>query len=470
MWITLGAIVVLLLEATAVYFAYAAISRARTPQGSIAWVIFLVSNAWLAVPAFLVFGHNRVRGYLIARRDSQEVIADIKHYAEQNRAHGSGGNFGFSAFEKVAELPVVSGNSMELLIDGQQTFDAIFEAINAAQDYILVQFYIFKDDDLGREFARRLKAARARGVEVRLLYDAVGCVKLPKSYLEDLHNAGVEAVNAHALNGPRHRFEMNFRNHRKTVVVDGKTGFIGGLNVGDEYMGRDPYFGRWRDTHCRLRGPVVSQLQIVFAEDWHWATNALPLPELCWDTGREEEEMDALLVATGPGDELETGSIYFCACITRAQKRVWIASPYFVPDIDILTALKLAALRGVDVRILVPEVIDHTMPWLAAFAYFDEVRTAGVKIYRYTDGFMHQKVVLVDDNIASVGTTNMDNRSCRLNFEATVVVFDRRAAEDVERMLEDDFAHSYVLEKTLEEQPRRIRFGAPFARLMAPVL
>lgn len=470
MWTTIIAAIYVALEATAVYFAYRAVSRARTPQGSIAWVIFLITTPWLAVPAFLFFGHVRFPGYVIARRDSTEVIAGVGRLAQLSPAQGDGGEFGFHSFEKIAEMPVVSGNSMDLLVDGEQTFAALFAAFDAARSYILVQFYIINDDNLGRAFAKRLKAASIRGVSVRLLFDSVGCAKLPKSYLQELREAGVEVVNAHAIRGPRHRFQVNFRNHRKTVVIDGHTAFTGGLNVGDEYMGRDPQYGAWRDTHCRLRGPIVSQLQLVFAEDWHWATRTLLIPKLHWDAGRAEEEMDGLVVATGPGDLMETGSLYFCACITRATERLWIASPYFVPDVDILTALKLAALRGVDVRILVPDVIDHWMPWLAAFAYFDEVRAAGVQVWRYAEGFMHQKVVLVDEAIASVGTTNMDNRSCRLNFEATVMMFDARATVDVAEMLEADFARSFLLDKPLRDQPVHIRTGAPFARLLAPIL
>lgn len=470
MWFTIYAVAYLALEVAAIYFAYRAVAKARTPQGSLAWVLFLVMLPWLAVPAFLFFGHFRFSGYVVSRRDSSEVIAGIDALGELNRATGDGGEFGFGAFERIAEMPVVSGNSVEPLIDGQQTFYAIFAALEEAKHYILAQFYIINDDEQGRAFVDRLKSAAARGVKVKLLYDSVGCAKLPASFMEDLRAAGVDAVNAHASGGPTHRFQINFRNHRKTVVVDGEVGFIGGLNVGDEYMGRDPAFGAWRDTHCRLRGPIVSQLQLVFAEDWHWATRTLLLDFLEWRATRVENGMDAVVVATGPGDLLETGSLYFCACITRARKRLWIASPYFVPDIDILTALKLASLRGVDVRILVPDAIDHRTPWLAAFAYFDEIREAGVEVWRYTEGFMHQKVVVVDDSLASIGTTNMDNRSCRLNFEATVVVFDERAAGEVAAMLEADFARAYLLEKSLDEQPWGRRVGAPFARLLAPVL
>ena len=177
-----------------------------------------------------------------------------------------------------------------------------------------------------------------------------------------------------------------------------------------------------------------------------------------------------MIIASGPADTLETGSLYFCSAIEAAQDRLWIATPYLVPDGDILSSLKIAAMRGVDVRILVPDVIDHYIPWLAAFAYFDELTEVGVQIWRYEGGFMHQKVLVVDDTMASIGTINMDNRSCRLNFEATALFFDRGVAADVAEMLAQDFEQAYRLEKTLPEQPWKIRLGAPVARLFAPLL
>lgn len=458
------------LEIVAIAFAFRAVRSARTPQGSVAWVVFLISAPYVAVPAYLFLGHTKVRNHIVARRESEMVIEGIARHAQTHAAHGDRKVLGYGGFEKAAEVPVLSGNDMELLIDGQETFDAIFAAIDAAESYVLAQFYIIHDDDLGRAFRDRLLAAAARGVTVRLLYDSVGCIKLPKPFLEDLRAGGVHVMDEHAIRGPKTRFQINFRNHRKTVVVDGTVGFTGGLNVGDEYMGRDPEFGDWRDTHCRLCGPVVSQLQLVFAEDWHWATEEVLIDVLNWESGRAEADMDGLIMATGPADIQETGSLYFCAAINAARERLWIASPYFVPENDIMTNLKLAAMRGVDVRIMVPEVVDHRIPWLAAFAYFDELMETGVQIWRYDSGFMHQKVLVVDDTIASVGTTNLDNRSCRLNFEATAILFDRRAAENVARMLETDFQKCFLLEKRLNEQPAKVRHGAPIARLFAPLL
>lgn len=470
MWTALLSLIVFALYVSAIVCAVRAAQTARTPQGAVGWVVFLLSIPWASVPLYLFLGHHRFKGYRIARRESERVVEGIKAYSANTSPNPESLTMNVAPFEDIAHLRVSCGNGMDLLIDGDATFEAIFEAIDAAQRYVLIQFYIVRDDELGLELRDRLIAAAQRGVKVRFLTDAVGSYHLPNSYLVDLRNAGVDVVNPHEQRGPKFRFQLNYRNHRKTVVVDGKVGFIGGHNVGVEYLGQDPDFGHWRDTHIRLHGHVVLQLQLIFAEDWHWASDEDLLDALAWQTEPSETDMNALIVATGPGDNTETGSMMFFAAITAAQDRIWIASPYFIPDLDILTALKHAALRGVDVRILVPEVVDHQIPWLAAFAYFDEIIECGVKVMRYTDGFMHQKVFVVDEKLAAIGTTNLDNRSFRLNFEAMALFFDARAAQETAAMLESDFLNSYQLLKSLELQPRHIRYGAPLARLFSPIL
>jgi len=465
----MAVLALLALEITAIWFAWRAISSARTSQGAVGWVVFLVAAPYLGVPLYLFLGHYKYKHYLIARRDSERIVDGVKAFKNANMPE-SKPHFPIEAFEKISDFPAVRGNNMTLLVDGHATFAAIFAAIEQAENYILLQFYIIRDDVLGRELQDRLIGAAARGVTVRVMFDAVGSNKLPRAYHQRLRDAGVQALDPKTIRGPRHRFQINLRNHRKTVVIDGKVGFTGGLNVGDEYMGRNPAFGNWRDTHVELRGPVVSQLQLVFTEDWHWATSEELVEHLNWDAPHARQDMTGLIVPTGPGDAMETGALFFFAAISAAEHRVWIASPYFVPDTDVLTALKHAALRGLDVRILVPEVVDHWLSWLAAFAYFDEVRAAGVQIYRYQPGFMHQKIVLVDDDFAAVGTSNLDNRSFRLNFEAMAAFFDPRPAAATTAMLENDFERATVLDKTLAEQPRAIRIGAPIARLFAPIL
>lgn len=465
--------VLLALQAASVIAAYKATRTARTPQGAVGWVVFLLSAPHVALPFYLFLGHSRFPGYVSARRSARSVIGALKDYTathgSERRGRQDREGQAIAAFEGITDLPAVSGNAVDLLIDGDATFDAILSAIRGAKSYVLVEFYILRDDRIGAAFRECLMAKAREGCTVRLLYDAIGSHGLPKSYFETLAEAGVVVRNFHSIRQPRSRLQLNFRNHRKIVIVDGETGFVGGLNVGDEYMGRDPKFGHWRDTHLRLSGPVVAQLQLVFVEDWHWATDE----ELAlnWSPARVEPGRDALVVATGPADAMEAGSLYFCNAINAAQRRIWIASPYFVPDIDIQRALQLAVLRGVEVKILIPDMKDHLLVWLAAFEFVGEALDAGVTVMRYRDGFMHQKVVLVDDRFASVGTINLDNRSCRLNFEVTAVVFDPGFAAEVEAMLAADFARAVPHADRAAELPQLARsVGAPVARLFAPIL
>ncbi|MCB1365171.1 MAG: cardiolipin synthase [Rhodobacteraceae bacterium] len=470
MLVVFGSLVAIAIYGSALFCAVHAAVTARTPQGAVGWGVFLIALPILGVPLYMFLGHHRFRGYRITRLESKRVVEGLKAFASQHRPDLGEDAINLAPFEGIANMQAVRGNGADLLIDGEATFAAIFEAIDAARDYILFQFYIVHDDVLGRAVKERLIAAARRGVHVRFLIDAVGSYKLPRAYSDDLRAAGIDVADRDSQRGPRFRFQLNYRNHRKTVVVDGVTGFIGGHNVGDEYMGRDPAISPWRDTHYRVRGPVVLQLQLIFVEDWHWATDTLVLDDLNWDARRTQEDMTALIVATGPGDATETGSMMFFSAIAAAQTKVWIASPYFVPDLDVMTALKHAALRGVDVRVLVPERADNLMTWLAAYAYYDEMTQSGVRLFRFTRGFMHQKAFLVDDQLAAVGTTNLDNRSFRLNFEAMALFFDRQAAAALEAMFRADFEHSYEQTRTIAQQPLHIRYGAPVARLFSPIL
>ncbi|MEM9580461.1 MAG: cardiolipin synthase [Pseudomonadota bacterium] len=468
-YVILGAAAIAL-QLVAIVFIVRSIQTARTPQGAVAWAASLFFLPFIAVPVYMFLGSWRYQGYVIARRNAWAVIEGIKNQkmvfgAPQMDPRDIG-----PCFEGIAGLPVVRGNSMTLLPHWQEAFGAMFAAIEGASDYVLVQFYIIKDDALGRELKEVLIRAAMRGVSVRVLYDAVGSKGLSQCYLGDLSEAGIEALDINRLFGPRSRFQINFRNHRKTVVVDGRIGFTGGFNVGDEYAGRDPEFGKWRDTHCALRGPMVSQLQLIFAEDWHGACEQDLSDHLNWAAEPDEADMNGVILATGPADEMDMGAYYFCAMIHAARERLWIATPYLIPENDVMAALKVAVLRGVKVRILLPRQPDHWATWFAAFAYFDELRDAGIEIWLYDDGFMHQKVMLVDDRICSVGTMNLDNRSCRLNFEATAVVFDKRAADATHDMLRADFDAAELLQTRLANQPRYIRYGSPVARLFAPLL
>ena len=451
-----------------------AVMRTRTAQGAIAWAVSLVSFPYVAVPAYLVLGRSKFQGYVTARQQDQveaqdeafdqkrqNILPFVAPLAEERPAVRAG--------ERLAEIPVLTGNAAELLIDGRETFDSILEGISRAQDYALVQFFIVKDDGLGRDLKQAMIDAAGRGVRVLFLYDEVGSNKLPRSYLNELRGAGVEARNFHTRQGPRNRFQINFRNHRKIVVVDGFEGWVGGHNVGDEYLGLSPKFGRWRDTHVRIEGPAVLALQLSFIEDWHWATGITP--EVNWKPrAAPASDVSVLVVPSGPADPRETAPLMFTHVINSAERRVWIASPYFVPDEGVMNALRLAALRGVDVRILIPDVPDHYMVYLAAFHYYEEMKDSGIEFYRYTDGFMHGKSILVDD-VSAIGTANFDNRSFRLNFEITAFFLDPEFTRQVDAMFEDDFANSRLMTPAdLTDKPFWFRPAVRAARLLAPVL
>jgi cardiolipin synthase A/B len=468
-------VVIVIFQVLGMLSAVHAVMSSRTPQGSIAWAVSLVTFPYVAVPAYWVLGRNKFNGYVLARQDELKILGDTIRQAYDQLAGAaeisSERSRAISGAEKMARLPLTGANQVKLLIDGEATFASIFAGIEAAEDYVLVQFYIIRDDDLGRELQSRLIAKAQNGVRVYFLYDEIGSLGLPDSYGARLREAGVEIHPFHSRKGSGNRFQLNFRNHRKTVVVDGKVAWIGGHNVGDEYLGRNEKFGHWRDTHVRIEGPAVIGAQLAFIEDWRWSTDAL-LADLSW-TPRQAADGDAavLIIASGPADVMETASLMYTQAINSAVDRIWIASPYFVPDDSIVQALQLAGLRGVDVRILIPEKSDSRLVTLSAYSFFNEISAAGVRFYRYQGGFLHEKVILVDDNAAGVGTANFDNRSFRLNFEITSMIVDIEFARDVEEMFEEDFAESRLMQRDeFDNKSWWFKLAVRTSRLAAPIL
>ena len=467
--------IVAIFEVLGLLSAVHAVMSVRTPQGTIAWVAALVTIAPVAVPAYWVFGRNRFHGYVRARQQEIDYLDNVIRQANAGvSAHISptpAQSGALHGAERLARLPMTSGNSAKLLIDGEATFASIFDGIDAAEDYVLVQFYIVRDDDLGRALKTRLIDKAQSGVRVYFLYDEIGSFGLPDRYTRELTRAGVNVTPFHSRKGFGNRFQLNFRNHRKTVVADGGVAWIGGHNVGDEYMGRDPDVGAWRDTHVRIEGPAVLGAQLAFVEDWRWATDE-PLTDLAWDPrGDANGSSHALVIASGPADTFETATLMFTQAINSATDRVWIASPYFVPDEATTRALQLAALRGVDVRILIPEKSDNTLVTLASYSYFDDVESVGGEVYRYGDGFLHGKYLLLDDTVSMIGTANFDNRSFRLNFEITAAIIDAAFAGEVAAMFEADFARARRMKAgEYAEKPAWFRLAVRLSRLAAPVL
>ena len=446
----------------------------RTSQGAIAWALLLSLFPYLTLPAYGLFGRGKFQGYVKARRAGDSQIDHIARALEKKmrlfRNRDEEVDPKYVALEELAEMPFTSHNDAKLLVNGDAAFAAIFAGIEKATSYVIVQFYIIRDDAIGRDLKEILVRKAREGVRVYVLYDEIGSYYLPKAYRRELAEAGVVDLPFRTSKGIRNRFQVNFRNHRKIVIVDGEAAYVGGLNVGDEYMGRDPTFGPWRDTHVEVRGPLVEAIQFTFLEDWFWATGNVP--ELDW-TPRPAAQgnVSALCLASDPSDLMETCGLFFMHAINSARHRLWIASPYFVPDGALINALQLAALRGVDVRIMLPAKPDHKMVYLAAFSFIAETELSGVKFYRYQPGFMHHKVILVDDELASVGTANFDNRSIRLNFEITLVFADRGFAADVEKMLVRDFEKCrHTTSADFARRPFWFHFAVRLARLFAPVL
>ncbi|RKX35671.1 MAG: cardiolipin synthase [Verrucomicrobia bacterium] len=450
-----------------------AVMGTRTAQGAIAWIISLNTFPYLAVPAYWVLGRSRFRGYVTARQTvdhlTDRLSDDLAARVGEFRVHLDDERGVTMAAEKLAEIPMLRGNRVELLIDGEATFDSIIEGIDSAKETILFQFFIVKDDELGKRIQSHLIDRARAGVHVYFLFDEIGSHKLPAAYEEELRRAGVQVTHFHTRKGPKNRFQVNFRNHRKIVVVDSHTAWIGGHNVGDEYLGRDPKFGHWRDTHVRIQGPSALGAQLSFVEDWNWATGEFPQVSWAAKPGARGD-IPVLIVPSGPADRLETAALMFVHAINSATNRIWIASPYFVPDEAVMAAMQLAALRGVDVRILIPEKADHLLIWLAAFSYFDEAGKTGVRFYKYTDGFLHQKTMLIDHVASTVGTANFDNRSFRLNFEITAVVLDEGFARETEQMFLNDFKASRLVgEGEYRDKPFHFRLAVRLARLTAPI-
>jgi cardiolipin synthase len=451
-----------------------AIMSTRTAQGAVAWALSLNTVPYVAVPAYWVLGRNKFQGYVTARQmvDEQlvQVAPEVTAHVEEFMVAHDALPPALKMADTLTDMPFTGRNEIVLLVDGEATFASILEGISRAKNYILFQFFIVKDDEIGRKVKDQLIAKAREGVRVFFLYDEVGSNKLPKKYRRELADAGVEVSAFNTTQGRRNRFQINFRNHRKIVVVDGHTAWIGGHNVGDEYLGKSKEFGHWRDTHTRLRGPAVIGAQISFSEDWYWATRQTPTLDWLPDPS-PTHDVEALVIPTGPADDRETASLMFVQAISAAQERVWIASPYFVPDEAVLKALELADLRGVDVRILIPDRPDHLLVYLAAFTFLEELDNSTVGFYRYTNGFLHQKVIVVDNHVAVVGTANLDNRSLRLNFEVSLLAVDDDFTAEVAAMLEDDFANARKMQPgEFRESPLWFRFAARTARLFAPIL
>jgi cardiolipin synthase len=458
--LTLG---IALLHLLGMFAAMHAVMHTRTPQGAIGWALGLLLLPYITLLPYLYLGSSRFLGYRVGHRPrsprSVPPVMDT-HDIDPGCAR-------FAAISALQGRPFRGGHRLRLLIDGDAAFEVMLAAMAAAEQCLLVQFFIIHDDALGRRLQQILLERAAAGVHVCVLFDGIGSHALPRHYVDTLRAGGV-AIHRFATHRWRNRFQLNFRNHRKIVVVDGARAFVGGLNVGDEYLGLKPPLAPWRDTQLELHGPVVADLQQLFADDWQWITGAPP-PLLPTPPG--DGDASALVVASGPADPQETGSLFFAAAINAAQQRVWLSTPYYVPDHAVRAALQLAVLRGVDVRVLIPSRPDHRTVFLASTLHAHNAVRAGIRVFRYQPGFLHQKALLIDRDTAAIGSMNLDSRSFRLNFEVAALAVDPAFAADVATMLTEDFRHALaVSEREYHDAPYLRRVAMHVARLFDPLL
>lgn len=465
-FVAIGQLVVHLLALGA---ALEAVLKSRTAPGAVAWSLSLIFLPLLMLPLYWVFGRRKFKGYARARRLGTTRISLIaKSLHEELQRHGSPiDRTELRAVARLANMPMTDGNAVDLLIDGDAFWQAIHTAIEGAQRYVLLEFYILKDDDFGAQLHKLLIDKARQGIDIHFLYDEIGSFQLGRHYVETMRAEGIDIRSFHTTKGRRNRFQINFRNHRKIVIVDGEVGITGGSNIGDEYLGRDPDLSPWRDTNVRMRGPTVQCLQLAFLEDWFWACDRVP--KLNWEPAAAGK-VCASIIPSGPADRLETCMLFFSQLIQMARHRLWIVSPYFVPDGAIISALQLAALRGVDVRLILPAKADSRMVQLSSYANLDDIQRAGVKVYRYQQGFLHEKVWLIDDDTAVIGTANLDNRSFRLNFEISILVSNPAFAGQVEAMLLADLERSVEVEpETFARSRLPFRLAVRLSYLLAPI-
>jgi len=463
-------------------WAIALVLRQRLePAVMLLWVLGLLFLTPVAVPLYFLFGERRIRRR--ARRKRRRAAPIVKAIAsaearEQLRDELPASHPALEAgFRQLTEIstrlgsfPLTAGNNVEVFTTAQSTYEDLLRAIDGARRHIHLEYYIFRPDDTGRMFLERLTAKAREGIEVRLLLDGIGTWRTSNRFLRPLVDAGGRVETFLPAIPWRQPWNINFRNHRKILIVDGQVAYTGSQNIGDEYRGRLRRVGPWKDTHLRLEGPAAQRLQEVFIEDWFFASREdLTSPSYL---SRQPQPGNSLaqILATGPDQEGSILSHIFFAALSLARKSIFISTPYFVPDPGLILALQNAVYRGVRVDILIPSKTDNRVVLWAGRSFYQELVRAGVHIYEFDHGMLHSKTVSIDDQWSLISSANMDRRSYFLNFEVTVSVFDENVSKKLLEEFREDRARSVRIEPRAGSGRlvRSVVEGA--ARLLSPVL
>lgn len=442
-----------------------------------AWLMILFFLPIIGFLIYLVLGRSlkqdtfyhvpeerrRVREQQLVSQDKTEIapntpLSPYRKLIQANRASGA---------------LLTEATDVRTLFDGHQKFDTLLADIQGAHIEINIQYFILKRDPLGDRLLTALFEQAKRGVKVRILYDAVGSWKLKAKDFDAFKKDGGEVRSFFSSPLGILNLRINNRNHRKLCTIDRRIGYIGGFNVGSEYLGEDEQFGYWRDTHLRVLGPVVEELEYHFEQDWDaaskertdWSTTPIPAHD------RTNDPVPVQIVTSGPTSESEYLKNMLIQMILTAEKSIYIQSPYFIPDTSFMDACKIALASGVTLKIMIPNQPDHPFVYWATYASVGELIQHGADVYTYDLGFMHAKTIVVDGKIASVGTTNIDARSFRLNFEMNAILYHQAVAEELELLFLSDVADSEKL--TIEKyaaRSRMIRFKESISRLLSPIL
>lgn len=453
----------------------------RDPKTVWTWLLVLYFIPILGFVLYLVLGQDMRKRKMFRMKEIEDSLnAQIQKQEEiifRNEFNLSDGMYedyhDLVLYNLEASQSAYSDdNEVTIYTDGNEKFDALIEAIDSAEKFIHIQYYIIKNDILFERIVKHLVKKVEEGVEVRVLCDGMGGRSVKASYWQKLRKQGIQvAIFFPPLLG-RLQPRINYRNHRKIAVIDGKTAFVGGFNIGKEYIGLDKKFGYWRDTHLKIEGSAVAQLQIRFILDWNYAARDnlfsregyFPEPEHKGSTGIQ-------IVSSGPDSKYQEVRDNYLRLISKAKKNIYIQTPYFIPDEAVMSALRIAAMSGVDVKLMIPCKPDHPFVYWATYSFAGELLNAGAKCYTYDDGFLHAKGIMVDGMVASYGTTNMDMRSFYLNFEVNAVIYSSEVTRQLESIFLKDLGK--CTEITPYDYSRRrlmIRIKEQVSRLFSPIL
>jgi cardiolipin synthase len=448
----------------------------RRPTAALAWLVVIFFQPWVGIVLYLMIGRHRLPWY--RTRQYTRLVQRLEHLKKQFDGHphvihpelGLQCKTAITLAERFGSMPILDGNSVTLISDTNQVIRRLVADIDGATKHVHMVFFIFRDDDTGRCVADALKRAAERGVQCRLLLDAVGSWSALRSLSHDLKSAGVEVYDGLPVGFLRRRVSrIDLRNHRKMVVIDGTTGYTGSQNIVDDNYGHKDLI--WYDLTARLNGPIVQELQTVFLEDWNFRTNQLIGERDVFPKPEPSGAVSAQVLPSGPNYPVESFQRLVVAVLYSAHKRVVITTPYFVPDEPFLQAMQVAAQRDVEVNLILPVKTDHPLIDMAGRAYFDELLEAGVRIFTYDNGLLHAKTITVDDSIAFLGSSNFDIRSFTLNFEINLLLYGREATQDLyERQMEYLHNSRAVVLSDWRKRGSLKRLADDIAKLFSPLL